>query len=143
MLGKFLSLAKFIISTIIHYVKFEVVVYWALYLLLFQLDPKDIDAWHEEVELFKVQDSESNDIMGYFYLDLHPRDGKFGHAAVFPLQPGCIGPDGTMQVSLCAMMANFSKVSFMIHFLNKWHYRIIFLLNWLSMPKWNTILLKL
>jgi len=74
-----------------------------------KLDPKDIDAWHEEVELFKVQDSESKDIMGYFYLDLHPRDGKFGHAAVFPLQPGCIGPDGTMQVSLCAMMANFSK----------------------------------
>ena len=85
---------------------------------MFQLDPKDIDAWHEEVELFKVQDSESKDIMGYFYLDLHPRDGKFGHAAVFPLQPGCIGPDGTMQVSLCAMMANFSKVTFIIHFLN-------------------------
>ena len=102
------------------------------------MDPKDIDAWHEEVELFKVQDSESKDIMGYFYLDLHPRDGKFGHAAVFPLQPGCIGPDGTMQVSLCAMMANFSKVTFIIHFLHKWHF-----LNWLSMPKWNTILLKL
>ena len=69
------------------------------------------DAWHKEVELFKVQDTESKDILGYFYLDLHPRDGKYGHAAVFPLQPGCIGPDGKLQVSLCAMMANFSKVS--------------------------------
>ena len=57
-----------------------------------------------------MQDAESKDILGYFYLDLHPRDGKYGHAAVFPLQPGCIGPEGKLQVSLCAMMANFSKV---------------------------------
>ena len=78
------------------------------------MDPKDIDSWHEEVELFKVQDAESKDIMGYFYLDLHPRDGKYGHAAVFPMQPGCIGPDGKMQVSVCAMMANFSKVIYLI-----------------------------
>ena len=72
-------------------------------------DQNDIDAWHNEVELFKVQDAETKDILGYFYLDLHPRDGKYGHAAVFPLQPGCIGPDGNLQASVCAMMANFSK----------------------------------
>ena len=72
-------------------------------------DSNAIDAWHEEVELFKVQDAETKDILGYFYLDLHPRDGKYGHAAVFPLQPGCIGPEGNLQASVCAMMANFSK----------------------------------
>ena len=59
--------------------------------------------------MFKVQDAKTKDILGYFYLDLHPRDGKYGHAAVFPLQPGCIGPDGKLQASVCAMMANFSK----------------------------------
>ena len=56
-----------------------------------------------------MQDAESKDILGYFYLDLHPRDGKYGHAAVFPLQPGCIGPEGKLQVSLSAMMAIFSQ----------------------------------
>jgi len=71
---------------------------------------KDVDQWHEEVKLYQVQDTESKETFGYFYLDLHPRDGKYGHAAVFPLQPGCeIGKNKERQASVCAMMANFSK----------------------------------
>ena len=52
----------------------------------------------------------TRDTFGYFYLDLHPRDGKFGHAAVFAIQPGWGGVGGKeRQPSACAMMANFSK----------------------------------
>lgn len=69
----------------------------------------EIDAWHPEVQLYRVEKTDGDETLGYFYLDLHPRDGKFGHAAVFPLQPGCLGLDGKMNVSLCAMMANFTK----------------------------------
>ncbi len=48
--------------------------------------------------------------MGYFYLDLHPREGKYGHACVMPMQPGCVNRvTGNRQVNVCAMMANFSK----------------------------------
>ena len=47
--------------------------------------------------------------MGYFFLDLHPREGKYGHAAIFPLQTPCTKPDGSHQLSVCAMMANFTK----------------------------------
>ena len=48
--------------------------------------------------------------MGYFYLDLHPREGKYGHACVMPLQPGCINvKTGQRQANVCAMLANFSK----------------------------------
>ena len=39
---------------------------------------------------YDVVDVKSSELMGYFYLDMHPRDGKYGHACVMPLQPGCI-----------------------------------------------------
>lgn len=38
--------------------------------------------WDESLELFEVTD-EYNNKRGYFYLDLFPRDGKYGHAACF------------------------------------------------------------
>jgi len=46
---------------------------------------KEFDSWHAEARLFVVHDQESGRRIGHFYLDLHPRDGKYGHAAIFHL----------------------------------------------------------
>ncbi|KAK8402429.1 hypothetical protein O3P69_000679 [Scylla paramamosain] len=58
----------------------------------------DADTWHDDVKLYRVTDAQSGENLGYFFLDLYPRDGKFGHAAIFPLQPSCVGADGSRQV---------------------------------------------
>jgi Zn-dependent oligopeptidase len=45
----------------------------------------EFDTWHPDVRLFKVQDAESGEKIGFFYIDLHPREGKYNHAAIFHL----------------------------------------------------------
>ena len=45
--------------------------------------------WHESVETYDVYDDGQR--LGRFYLDLHPRPGKFNHAAAFPLVVGLRG----------------------------------------------------
>lgn len=37
----------------------------------------------DDVKLYAVYDEKTLDLLGYFYLDLFPRDGKYSHAAMF------------------------------------------------------------
>ena len=70
---------------------------------------EDFDTWHPDVQLFSVHESETGEEIARFYLDLFPRDGKYGHAAEFPLIRSRLLEDGTYQNPLCAMVANFTK----------------------------------
>jgi metallopeptidase MepB len=67
--------------------------------------------WHEDVKLFSVWDDEAegSEFVGYLYLDLHPRPGKYGHAANFNLQGGFLYPNGTRRYPATALVCNFSK----------------------------------
>ena len=67
--------------------------------------------WHPDVIMFSVwdDDGEGDGFVGYLYLDLHPRQGKYGHAANFNLQPGYIQKDGKRRYPATALVCNFSK----------------------------------
>lgn len=67
------------------------------------------DVWHKDVELYAIDETATGEELARFYLDLFPREGKFGHAAEFPLVPSRQLEDGTFQNPLCAMVANFTK----------------------------------
>lgn len=100
-----------------------------------------VKAWHEEAILYHVYDRRHaagagagaggaaassgagaageaghGRLLGYLYLDLHPREGKYNHAAVFPLVSGCDAgtprADGSGEgrvLPVCAMVCNFPK----------------------------------
>ncbi|HEX9762631.1 MAG TPA: M3 family metallopeptidase, partial [Acidimicrobiia bacterium] len=73
------------------------------------LEVTDFDSWHADVQLFAIIDKDSGEEIARFYLDLFPREGKFGHAAEFPLIPARRLEDGSYQSPMCAMVANFTK----------------------------------
>jgi Zn-dependent oligopeptidase len=62
--------------------------------------------WHSEVECWAVYDTEFENQVGQFYLDLHPRDGKYAHAAAFPLIKRAL-LDNTLILPVAAMVCNF------------------------------------
>lgn len=69
--------------------------------------------WHEDVKqitLWKLDDPENPEYLGLIYLDLHPRDGKYGHAAHFTIKTGFYDfkkKEKSRPVS--ALLCNFSK----------------------------------
>ncbi|KAF2672618.1 zincin [Microthyrium microscopicum] len=69
--------------------------------------------WHKDVQVFSVWDDEGegSGFVGYLYLDLFPRDGKYGHAANFNLSPGYIDHNGKRRYPATALVCNFSKPS--------------------------------
>ena len=76
--------------------------------LAFEVVP-DAAAWHPDVRRFRVRDASSGREIGDVLVDLHPREGKYGHAAAWPLVPGRRLPDGSYQRPLTAIVANLPK----------------------------------
>ncbi|KAG9019832.1 hypothetical protein FRB90_003421 [Tulasnella sp. 427] len=73
---------------------------------------KDVGTWHPDVQVFQVwnKDPKSpSDFLGYTYLDLFPRESKYGHAAVWPLISGFNKKDGSRNYPVTAMVANLAK----------------------------------
>ncbi len=64
----------------------------------------DAPRWHEDVAVYDVF-SAAGERLGRIHLDLHPRKGKYSHAAQFDLVPGIAG----RQLAEGVLVCNFSK----------------------------------
>jgi len=66
-----------------------------------KIRPWQTQAWHPSVKAFEILDG--NQVIGRFYLDMHPREGKYKHAAQFGVQSGIKG----IQLPIAALVCNF------------------------------------
>mmetsp|Transcript_20751 Transcript_20751/g.41096 ORF Transcript_20751/g.41096 Transcript_20751/m.41096 type:complete len:712 (+) Transcript_20751:37-2172(+) len=88
-----------------HVVNATLSIYSKILQVTFQED-EEAPVWNKEVKKYTVVCKEDNKYMGEFYLDLFPRDGKYGHQCVFPLVPS----SGNLKPSVCNI-GNLSKPS--------------------------------
>lgn len=65
--------------------------------------PVDAHAWHPDVHSYDVV--RGGDVLGRIHLDLHPREGKYTHAACFGIVPGIQG----RALPEAALLCNFSR----------------------------------
>jgi thimet oligopeptidase len=66
-----------------------------------EIRPWKTRAWHESVESYEILDQGA--AIGRFYLDMHPREGKYKHAAHFDILKGVKG----VQIPVSALVCNF------------------------------------
>ena len=66
-------------------------------------------AWQQDVKLYEIRNRGGDQPIAYFYADLFPRDGKFGHAACFSITGGMRTEDGGYRTPVSAVVANFTK----------------------------------
>jgi thimet oligopeptidase len=83
-----------------------------------------VPVWNPDVRYFDVLDASSGKFISGFYIDLYPREGKFGHAAAFPLRGAStrvgrtpmsalvanLDPEGLTQGELETLMHEFGHV---------------------------------
>ena len=68
--------------------------------------------WHPDVKQYsawKIDNVENPEFLGWFYLDLHPRENKYSHAANFNIGPSYIDENGKTVYPVTALVCNFSK----------------------------------
>ena len=65
--------------------------------------------WHADVRLYEVWDKADGELLGEFYTDLHPRAGKYTHAAQFPIELRRESKTGVISRPLVALVCNFTK----------------------------------
>jgi thimet oligopeptidase len=66
-----------------------------------------VASWHPDVRYYDVTDAKTGKFISGFYLDLFPREGKYGHAAAFPVRGVSKLANRT---ALSVLVTNFNRV---------------------------------
>ncbi|KAK9277753.1 hypothetical protein L1049_007300 [Liquidambar formosana] len=69
----------------------------------------DAEIWHCDVRLFSVFDLSSGELLGYFYLDMYSREGKYGHTCVVALQNGSLSFNGARQIPVALLISQIQR----------------------------------
>ncbi|XP_014493303.1 probable thimet oligopeptidase isoform X1 [Vigna radiata var. radiata] len=67
------------------------------------------DVWHCDVRVFTVLDLGSSELLGYCYLDLFAREGKYGHTCVLALQNSALTISGAKQIPVALLISQCQK----------------------------------
>ncbi|WP_197463670.1 M3 family metallopeptidase [Desulfuromonas sp. DDH964] len=65
--------------------------------------------WDPSVQLYALRDDRSDALLGYVYLDLYPRDGKYDWFATGVLRDGRLLDDGRLQKPVTLLIGNFIR----------------------------------
>ncbi|MEZ0577420.1 M3 family metallopeptidase [Nocardioides sp. MH1] len=78
----------------------------------------DVPTWHDDVTSYDVFRADSGDALGRIHLDLHPREGKYKHAAQFTLVEGVAGeqlPEGVLVCNFSRGLMEHDHVTTLFH----------------------------
>ncbi|MDD5175886.1 MAG: Zn-dependent oligopeptidase [Sterolibacterium sp.] len=74
-----------------------------------EFQPAEVPVWHAEVRYYDVIDSRTRQRIAGIYFDIYPRDGKYSHAAAFPVRSVSTVAGRT---PISVLVANFNRVGF-------------------------------
>jgi len=84
---------------------------FAIYQSIFGVKYERLDPpykWVDDLQLWAVVDAKTGEPLGFFYLDLYPREGKYSHFAMFPIMDGKRLTDGRYQRPVISLVCNFT-----------------------------------
>ncbi|MGK2856812.1 MAG: M3 family metallopeptidase [Thermoanaerobaculia bacterium] len=74
--------------------------------------PSAVPVWHEDVMAFEVAEAADGSYVGLVYLDLFPRDGKYKHAAAWPVRGAS---SKTERTPISVLVTNFDRAGLTHH----------------------------
>ncbi len=72
-----------------------------------EFTPVEVPTWHPDVKYYDVHDMKSRKRIAGLYVDLYPREGKYGHAAVWPIRGSSTLAKRT---PISVLVTNFDRV---------------------------------